>query len=87
MQNYNNKKLVRPNQQENDMKWRFKHAKIVCCNHGKHRERAKGIRPNQSVFACDRPFFFWGVFIPKLEKFTITALNNEHKITHYMQST
>lgn len=77
IQTYN--KTVKSASKICDEKWRYKNAKIVCCHHGKHRDRGTGKRPNQNVFACECPFFFRVVYQQSLEKFTITSVFLEHK--------
>ena len=62
------------------------HSCVIACAHkGEHRDRSKGIRPNQHVMSCDCPFSFRVAFESKFtNKYVIArvdSLNHNHLIS------
>jgi len=61
-----------------EAKFKYQSGELVCVHYGEHRDRGKGIRPNQAVLACECPFSFRIAFVSCMQKYSIQWANLEH---------
>ncbi|KAI9554929.1 hypothetical protein GHT06_020209 [Daphnia sinensis] len=61
-----------------DERWKYYSAKILCSHHGNHRNRSKGLRPNQKVCACNCPYTWYVSLNVRQQKYEVISCNLEH---------